>query len=154
MCNAFTTGGLICLAFYRYNGYLVLVGFTLVAIPSVYYSVSSMWLASYFPSISGLVVVVISGFFNSSGGEKIILFKTWTNFKGPSSSSKLHTTNSVRTLSLCCKSWLDALFLFGFEHSPWLHTRKLLSYFGFSGSLASMFLVSKIRRISHLLPNC
>ena len=37
MCNLMTSGGLVCLAFYKSNGYLVLAGWILISFPSVYY---------------------------------------------------------------------------------------------------------------------
>ena len=37
MCNLMTSGGLVCLAFYKSNGYLVLAGWILISFPSAYY---------------------------------------------------------------------------------------------------------------------
>lgn len=68
LCNCFTTGGLTCLAFYRENGYLVMAGWILISFPAVYYIVSNIWLARLFPAISGLVVILVSAVFNTSGG--------------------------------------------------------------------------------------
>ena len=68
LCNSLTTGGLVCLAFYRQNGYLVMAGWVLISFPSVYYIVSNIWLASLFPAISGLIVVLVSAVFDMSGG--------------------------------------------------------------------------------------
>ena len=70
------SGGLVCLAFYKSNGYLVLAGWILISFPSVYYIVSNVWLASQFPAIGSLVVVTISATFDMSGGKFFFLGKT------------------------------------------------------------------------------
>lgn len=69
MCNLMTSGGLVCLAFYKSNGYLVLAGWILISFPSVYYIVSNVWLASQFPAVGSLIVVTISAVFDMSGGR-------------------------------------------------------------------------------------
>ena len=72
--NLMTTVGLVLLTFYRQSGYYIMACFWLISAPAVYYTTSNLAIVSFFPKISGSLLILLPSMMDMSSGL-FLLFK-------------------------------------------------------------------------------
>ena len=103
--NLMTTVGLVLLTFYKESGYYIMACFWLISAPAVYYTTSNLSIVSFFPKISGFLLILLPSICDMSSGLFLLFKLAYENL-----SYDLVTMLQILTASTALV-WLRALNL-------------------------------------------